>query len=259
MTARRPRSKHSVRSLDRVKAELKEQHEALVRTRTRGGWRAVGAMHGITGAMAHAIAVKGYEPRDPNIRARLGMAAYMKVQICPTCGRLHNLVKACPTGKPENAPKPRVRWKKLYNELKASTEALVAEAVEGAAKLCEVEARDVSGFDDQPTRGASAIAIACAARIRKSSSMAFILDGTSPDGVQRWLTEAQRQEKELALVQAGEFDRLRNIVTPRPGFDRLPDDLKEDVIFNRQGQTIVEAMIAEELRQMQDNDKEKKE
>jgi len=35
-------------------------------------WREIGAVYGVTGAMAYRVATQGYEPKDPEIRRKLG-------------------------------------------------------------------------------------------------------------------------------------------------------------------------------------------
>jgi len=49
-----------------------------------GSWRKVGAEIGVTGAMAYRVAKEGYQPRDPEVRARLGMpsSARRSVRDC---------------------------------------------------------------------------------------------------------------------------------------------------------------------------------
>ncbi len=38
-----------------------------------GSWRKVGAEIGVTGAMAYRVAKEGYQPKSPEIRAKLGL------------------------------------------------------------------------------------------------------------------------------------------------------------------------------------------
>lgn len=60
-------------------------------------WRRVGAELGISGGMAYRIAVDGYEPREAQIRVRLGLAAMAEAPVCERCGVVH-VSKRC-TGK----------------------------------------------------------------------------------------------------------------------------------------------------------------
>jgi hypothetical protein len=52
-------------------------------------WRAAGAEFEITGGMAYRIAVDGYEPKDPKIRVKLGLAAMVPAPVCEVCGEVH--------------------------------------------------------------------------------------------------------------------------------------------------------------------------
>jgi len=36
-------------------------------------WREIGAVYGVSGAMAFRVATQDYEPKDPQIRKRLGL------------------------------------------------------------------------------------------------------------------------------------------------------------------------------------------
>lgn len=67
----------------------RELRKAYKRLKNRGGWRAVGREFGITGGMAFRIAMRRYEPRDPVIRTRLDLPAFVEVPVCPKCGIVH--------------------------------------------------------------------------------------------------------------------------------------------------------------------------
>lgn len=75
----------------------RELQKAYKKAKNCGGWRAVGREFGITGGMAFRIAMRGYEPRDPVIRTRLELPAYIEVPACPKCGMVH-LKKRCSQG-----------------------------------------------------------------------------------------------------------------------------------------------------------------
>lgn len=69
----------------------------------KGGWRKVGSDYGISGAVAYRIANSDYEPRDPHIRARLGLPAYAPAPVCVKCGNVH-VTKRC------TRKQPPTRW-----------------------------------------------------------------------------------------------------------------------------------------------------
>jgi len=61
-----------------IRAKLREEYQRQVGS---GGWRAVGTVFGISGGMAYRVAVQGYEPRDGEIRKRLGMSVISEVEF----------------------------------------------------------------------------------------------------------------------------------------------------------------------------------
>lgn len=61
-----------------VQKRLKNDYERLEKS---GGWRAVGALYDVSGALAYRIANQSYEPRDPAIRLRLGLPVALQVNI----------------------------------------------------------------------------------------------------------------------------------------------------------------------------------
>lgn len=82
-----------MRDIDTLRHELKKSYHSHA---GKGGWRAVGKEFGIDDAMAWRIVNEvGYEPREPKIRTRLELPAYMEVPVCPICGEVH-LKKSCP-------------------------------------------------------------------------------------------------------------------------------------------------------------------
>lgn len=84
--------------------------KAYVELRDKGGWRAVGKRFGVTKGMAYRIAVEGYEPHTPRIRANLGLPVFGQALVCPTCGKIH-VTKYCTRGR--KSAKPRRDWKGL--------------------------------------------------------------------------------------------------------------------------------------------------
>lgn len=117
MSARPTSRNRSVKTFDSVRAALQERYAALVSTGARGGWRAVAAEYGISAAMAQLIAVKGHEPKDPTIRAALGLSRYALAQVCATCGEVHTTRYCTKQRKQVAEQKPRVRWKRHYRAL----------------------------------------------------------------------------------------------------------------------------------------------
>jgi len=62
-----PAVEAAVTACNTARSRLLKLHRQL------GSWRKVGAEIGVTGAMAYRVATHGYQPRDPEIRARLGL------------------------------------------------------------------------------------------------------------------------------------------------------------------------------------------
>ena len=76
--------------------EVRKRIRAAYRKmKNQGGWRAVGKAFGISGGMAFRIGVDGHEPKDPKIRAILGMSAMKLAPACPECGEVH-VMDHCP-------------------------------------------------------------------------------------------------------------------------------------------------------------------
>ena len=61
------RRERRVKTFDATRQALIRHHD------TSGSWRATGAAHGISGAMACMIATRGYEPRSSRVRLALGL------------------------------------------------------------------------------------------------------------------------------------------------------------------------------------------
>lgn len=81
-------------STSTLRSALNRQHRKL------GNWRAVGAKYGISHAMAHRIATSDYEPKDPHIRAQLGLPALVPAPACPKCGEVHVSKRCTKSSKP---------------------------------------------------------------------------------------------------------------------------------------------------------------
>lgn len=82
-----------------------------VRYREKTPWRIVAkSFPGVHWATLNKIVTKkDYEPDDPGIRRKLGMAIYKPAPACAECGEVH-VQKRCP-----NKPKtPRKNWVSLY-------------------------------------------------------------------------------------------------------------------------------------------------
>ena len=76
------------------------------------GWRGVAGDFGISKPMAYRIAVDGYEPKDPHIRAALGLPTFVPAPACQKCGDVH-ISKRCTKAAPKRVTKPRRDWKGL--------------------------------------------------------------------------------------------------------------------------------------------------
>lgn len=72
-------------ALAAVRSTLKSEYEA----KPKGGWRAVGKAHGITGICAWRIVNDGFEPFDPKIREKLNLPVVWEVPACRECGQVH--------------------------------------------------------------------------------------------------------------------------------------------------------------------------
>jgi hypothetical protein len=78
-----------------------------------GTWEKVGQKWGMNKGLAFMIAKRNYEPKDPHLRHKLGLAALIPALACPKCGEVH-VKKRCPR---KSAPKhwrdwpdERIRW-----------------------------------------------------------------------------------------------------------------------------------------------------
>lgn len=101
----------SVKAFDRVQRRLQREHEELVKEGHRGGWQTVGTRNGISGAMAHLIAMRGYYPRDPAICHALGLTMYGRGRICSVHGKVCDVIHR--VKRTDSPPRVRRDWKKL--------------------------------------------------------------------------------------------------------------------------------------------------
>lgn len=75
-----------VQSLDSIRKKLLEEYALSI---GHGGWRVVGKRYGISPGTLNRIAMEGYEPSDSEIRKKLELPVYIKVAVCPVCGKVH--------------------------------------------------------------------------------------------------------------------------------------------------------------------------
>jgi len=85
-------------TIEQLRERIQKEHKI------KKSWRKVGAVFGITGAMAFRIAKRGYEPKSSKIRYKLGLPALVEVVPCYKCGDVHT-TKRCTS----NGNKPRNR------------------------------------------------------------------------------------------------------------------------------------------------------
>lgn len=74
-----------------VRRDLKRAYQRLK------SWRLVGAEFGVSKGMAFRIVVQRYEPKDREIRERLGLnpIRLAPAPVCPVCGVVH-VSRRCP-------------------------------------------------------------------------------------------------------------------------------------------------------------------
>jgi len=70
--ASQPDPHAALKACNATRGRLLAMYEEL---QHEGGWRAVGEALGVSGGMAYKVAREGYQPRDPEIRAKLGLPA----------------------------------------------------------------------------------------------------------------------------------------------------------------------------------------
>ncbi|HMN14654.1 MAG TPA: hypothetical protein PKD55_20230 [Bellilinea sp.] len=58
-------------------------------------WEAVAQQYGVTKPVVYRMVCRGYEPKDPHIRLKLGMPVYVPAPACPQCGDVHVYNEAC--------------------------------------------------------------------------------------------------------------------------------------------------------------------
>ncbi len=86
---------------------LRRDHEKT------GSWERTAQNFGIHKAVAYHIAERGYEPKDPHLRAKLNLPALAPAPVCIKCGEVHT-AKRCTKNR-----KPPTRWADFpLNELR---------------------------------------------------------------------------------------------------------------------------------------------
>jgi len=75
-------------NIKQVSRKLREDYSDLE------SWSWVARVNGITKGMAWRIARKGYEPKNWNIRERLGLPLLAPAPVCLKCGQVH-VTKKC--------------------------------------------------------------------------------------------------------------------------------------------------------------------
>jgi len=66
-----------------IRREIKKSYKELQ------DWRKVAKKYDLTPAMAWRIAVQGYEPKNAQIRLKLGLPSMAPAPVCPYCGVVH--------------------------------------------------------------------------------------------------------------------------------------------------------------------------
>lgn len=89
--------------------DIDSLRRAMAETAARlHNWRLVGREYGISGGMAWRIVRDGYDPRETEIRRRLGLPVYAPAPVCQDCGEVH-VVGECTRGKRVRVVKPTER------------------------------------------------------------------------------------------------------------------------------------------------------
>jgi len=100
-------------TIEQLRERIQKEHKI------KKSWRKVGALFGITGAMAFRIAKRGYEPKSSKIRYKLGLPALVEVVPCYKCGDVHT-TKRCTS----NGNKPRNRRAINLNDPQSAAETI---------------------------------------------------------------------------------------------------------------------------------------
>ncbi len=70
--------------------------ESIKTARQKGAtWRDVGEQFGISGGLAFRITEERHEPKEPDIRKRLGLPVLLPAPACPDCGAVHTIPGVC--------------------------------------------------------------------------------------------------------------------------------------------------------------------
>ena len=88
-----------------VRRRLAREYASQVKRGEKGGWRAVGARNDVSGATAHAVATRGYDPHRPDIRRALGLPILAPGRGCPVHGVVHD--RMCRAQRAATSPRPR--------------------------------------------------------------------------------------------------------------------------------------------------------
>ena len=102
-----------MKDIGTIRREVKKAYKRL------RNWRKVAAEFGLSSGMAFRIARRKYEPKDPKIRSRLGLPAFVMTPVCAKCGEVH-LEKRCARGglthgSARTAP-TKTRWRDMTVE-----------------------------------------------------------------------------------------------------------------------------------------------
>lgn len=102
----------SVTARNRVARLMRREYRLLIKNNEKGGWRSIGTQFGVSGAMAFRIAIRGYDPKQMDIRARLGLPTSYLALACRRCGQVHT-TRRCVNVRSERGPTIRRNWKAL--------------------------------------------------------------------------------------------------------------------------------------------------
>lgn len=81
-------------TIDHLSDEINETYKTVK------NWRKVATRFDITSGLAYRIAVEKYDPKDPQLRVKLGLPALIPTPACTRCGVVHHLGEICPTETP---------------------------------------------------------------------------------------------------------------------------------------------------------------
>lgn len=88
---------------------IKQVRVEMMALRGKGkNWAQVGEVWRITGGTAHRIAVQNYEPKVPELRAKLGLSSMELAATCAVCGEVH-ITRSCTKGRKVHSEK----WERI--------------------------------------------------------------------------------------------------------------------------------------------------